>query len=68
MDLLKSEWVPILSEWVPIFYGDLSTAQGSPEPSFLWGSILGAIPDSDWVLNRIDSCNFELCLKGLNTM
>ena len=48
LDLLKSEWVPILSELVPI-YEALATAQGAPELSFLWGSILGVIPDSDWV-------------------
>ena len=56
-------------EWVPIFYEARSTAQGLPEHSSLRGSTLGTSPvehqDSDWVgVNRIDSCNFELCSQG----
>ena len=50
---------------MPKFYEARSTAQGLPEPSSLRGSTLGTSPvehqDSNWGVNRIDSCNFELC-------
>ena len=52
-------------EWVPIFYEARSTAQGLPEPSSLRGSTLGTSPARQRLgVNRIDSCNFELCSQG----
>ena len=52
-------------EWVPIFYEARSTAQGLPEPSSFWGSTLGSRTSRQRLgVNRIDSCNFELCSQG----
>ena len=53
-------------EWVPIFYEARSTAHGLPEPSSLRGSTLGTMQSCRTSrqrlgVNRIDSCNFELC-------